>query len=250
MKQFPILFQDENLVAIDKPAGYHVHPPESGAEKVPRHKIILHQLRQQLGKFVYPLHRLDVATSGILVFALNPETARSMGMVFQSQNLEKTYWAVVRGHLPDRGEVNEPLLSDSSNEMLAAQTLFQTLKRIEIPYPVGKKFPMARYSWLQVQPKTGRFHQIRRHMNRISRPLLGDAAHGDSHHNRFFREQLQIPGLCLRAVRMKLPYPSDQVLEIEAPAHWKWQKIDSLFSTTDWGFLQNKPESSRSEERD
>jgi tRNA pseudouridine65 synthase len=233
LNKFKILYQDQNLVAIDKPAGFHVHPPETKAEKVPRHKIILHQLRDQIGERVYPLHRLDAGTSGILVFALNSETASFYGKHFQSREVQKTYWAVIRGFVPDEGEINLELAQDSTGALAPAQTLFQTLKRMEMDETVGKRNLKARYSWLKVSPQTGKFHQIRRHMNRIAHPVIGDGTHGDSHHNRFFREKLQIAGLCLRAVKIELPWlnESGKVLTIESQQTEQWRKIQKLFET-------------------
>lgn len=230
MSTFSILYQDADLVVIDKPSGFHVHPPENRAEKVPRHKIILHQLRDQIGQRVYPLHRLDAATSGVLAFALHPEAASFWGKQFQERKVEKVYWTVVRGYLPDQGEINEPLGSDSSGELLQSQTFYRTLARVEIPEKVGKRHASARYSWLEVSPKTGRYHQIRRHFGHLSHPVVGDAMHGDSHQNRFFRERLQISGLCLRAIQLKIenPYPGEP-LEFKAPTHPKWRKIADLF---------------------
>lgn len=227
MSTFSILHQDSNLVVIDKPAGFHVHRPESQAEKVPRHKIILHQLRDQIGTRVYPLHRLDVSTSGILAFALHSEAASFWAQQFQSHSVEKTYWTVVRGYLPDRGDINLPLELDSTGELAESMTSYRTLARMELPEAVGRRHQTARYSWVEVRPRTGRFHQIRRHMNRISHPVIGDATHGDSHHNRFFREKLGIAGLCLRSVGLKFPEPVP--LEILAPNHPKWRQIAGLF---------------------
>ena len=193
------------MVVIDKPAGYHVHPPETNAHKVPRKKIILHQLRDQIGQYVYPVHRLDVSTSGVLAFALNPEKAKELCSYFENQQVKKTYWACVRGHMDPLGLIDIPLESDSSDAWQEARTDFKTLKTIELPEAVGKKHSTARYSWIEVYPRTGRFHQIRRHMNRISHPVIGDAQHGDSKHNRFFREKLGISGLCLRAMSLEFP---------------------------------------------
>lgn len=227
---FRLLYQSSDLVAIDKPSGYHVHPPETKPEKVPRSKIILHQLRDQIGQKVYPLHRLDVATSGVLVFALSSEAAGFYGKLFQSQSIQKKYWAVVRGHLPPEGEITRPLELDSTGELADAITCYKTLRQIELPFAVGRKYSSARYSWLEVFPKTGKFHQIRRHMNRISHPVIGDAAHGDSKHNRFFREQLQLSGLCLRAIEIVLPSKGADQLCISSGEDGKWMKIKALFA--------------------
>lgn len=221
---FSILFQDQDYIAINKPAGFHVHPPERNGDLVPRRKIVLQQLRNQIGQKLYPVHRLDVATSGVLLMALNSQAASRLCSEFQKNRVQKTYWAIVRGYLPEAGTIDLPLESDSSNEMLPCLTEYKTLKKIELPFQVGKKYKTARYSWLEVFPKTGRFHQIRRHMNRISHPIIGDCDHGDSHHNRFFREELKISGLCLMARKLCI-----QDLELEAPISYRWKKIINLF---------------------
>ncbi len=219
------------MVVIDKPAGFHVHPPEALPEKVPREKIVLANLRAQLGKWVFPIHRLDVGTSGILAMALDAEAARLCAQQFQNQTVQKTYWAVVRGFTPLECKIDLDLESEKSDEKLSALTVYRTLQTLELSASVGKRFPTARYSWVQVHPKSGRFHQIRRHMNRISHPVIGDGTHGDSRHNKFFRDQLGIKGLCLRAVELKMELPWLQEMKaFSAPENLQWQKIEALFA--------------------
>jgi tRNA pseudouridine65 synthase len=231
MTDFPILYQDPHLVVIDKPVGYHVHPPEVKPEKVPREKIILYQLRGQVGTHVYPVHRLDVSTSGLLAFALHSEAASFYGQQFQQQQIQKKYWAVVRGFTPSSDVITLPLESENKQKQLQARTEFRTLKKIEIDAPIGNRHAIARYSWLEVSPRTGRFHQIRRHFNRISHPLIGDATHGDSRHNRFFREQLGIAGLCLRAIELQLPiYGGEGEIQLSVGLNPKWEKLEELFA--------------------
>lgn len=227
---FEILYQDEDLVAIDKPAGFHVHPPENRDARVPRTRICLSLLRAQVRRYVYPIHRLDVATSGVLLWALNPDAASALNRSFREHEARKSYQAVVRGFVEEEFSVDLPLESDSTGSPIPARTDFRLLSRLELDIAVGKKFPKARYSWIQAFPQTGRFHQIRRHLNRISRPILGDCEHGDSHHNRFFREKLGIPGLCLRAFALELPHPrTGEPLRIEAPVNDRWLEIARLF---------------------
>lgn len=231
--RFKILYQNQELVVIDKPAGFHVHPPEINAHKVPREKIVLHQLRDQIQKKLFPVHRLDAGTSGVLLFALSSESAAFLCRQFADQLVEKKYWAVVRGFLPESGvidldlETKSELNSDLNpvQKTVPALTEFKTLKRIEIPSPVGSRFSTARYSWLEVRPHSGRFHQIRRHMNRISHPVIGDAQHGDSRHNQFFRTQFGISGLCLRAMELKVT----EALIFSAGADAKWNQIETVF---------------------
>lgn len=227
--QFKIIFQDEDLVVINKPTGFHVHAPEKSPEKVPRSKIILQQLRNQVGKIVYPVHRLDVPTSGVLVFAFSSEMAGILSKQFQLPSSQKIYWAVVRGYVAPEGMIDVPLLSDSSNEMLAAVTKYKSLHRIEIPQAIGTKHTTSRYSWLEVRLETGRFHQIRRHMNRISHPVIGDAEHGDLRHNQFFRDRLMIPGLCLHCLEMSFEYKGN-LTSFKADPPAKWNKIKTFFN--------------------
>ncbi|MGE5085092.1 MAG: pseudouridine synthase [Bacillota bacterium] len=226
-----LLYTDEHFVAVDKPSGFHVHPPEDSQYKIPRSKICLYQVRDMLGQRVYPVHRLDAATSGVLLFALSSEAAGKICKLFAERSPQKTYWAVARGYTPEQGDINIPLELDSTGDLVNAHTSFIRQSTIEIPVPVGKRFPTGRYSLLEVKPHSGRYHQIRRHFNRISHPLLGDAYHGDSHHNRFFRNHLGIEGLCLKARQIEFDHPwtGERVL-IESPICDKWKKIQFLFN--------------------
>ena len=224
--KFEILHQTEDFVAINKPAGFHVHQPEDARQRVPMEIVVLQQLRNQLGRHVHPVHRLDVSTSGVMILALNKETASCMGRLFSNNEVEKTYYAIVRGHPPDAGDINEPLKSDSSGLMLEASTRAWTLGRVEFPIAVGKRHPVARYALVKAQPLTGRFHQIRRHLARMSHPVIGDASHGDSHHNRFFREHFGLHGLLLTARQLTISDPrTHEPLTIQAPWSEKWENV-------------------------
>ncbi len=227
-----ILFQDEHFVAIDKPSGFHVTPHENPQHRVSKDQVCLYVVRDLIGQWVYPVHRLDAGTSGVVLFALSSEAARRMSLIIQSKTVRKTYHAVVRGFVPDEGSIEVPLELDSTGDLVEAQTTYHTLKKIQLPVAVGKRHPFARYSFVEARPVTGRFHQIRRHFNRISHPLVGDAVHGDSHHNRFFRESLGIQGLCLKAHTLEFSHPwSGQPIKIQAGDSDKWNKIQLLFSS-------------------
>lgn len=217
------------MVAIDKPPAYHVHPPESD-RRIPRDLICLSLLRKQIGRYVYPVHRLDVATSGVLLWALNKESASLLNRAFLDRQVEKRYRAVARGFTPETFSIELPLELDSTGTPVEARTDFRKLAQVEWDIPVGKKFPRARYSYLEAYPRTGRYHQIRRHLNRVSSPIIGDTDHGDSHHNRFFREQRGIQGLCLRAFELKFRHPRDgRAISIRAPMNDRWRQIEALF---------------------
>lgn len=220
--RFSILVQDPSYVAIDKPSGFHVHQPEFPNKKVSREIVCLGLLRNQLRQYVYPVHRLDVGTSGILLFALSPESASKFGRAFSENRSRKTYYAVVRGYLrEDKARIEIPLESDSTGELYDAITDYEVVSRVELPFAVGKRHATTRYSLVKVSPITGRFHQIRRHFARLSHPIVGDCMHGDSYHNRFFREQLGVQGLMLRATALEIDEPAIQLnLNSIWPDNW------------------------------
>jgi tRNA pseudouridine65 synthase len=229
---FPLVYRDENFFAIDKPAGFFVHPPETSKYPTPKEKVCLFHLHRAFGRPVFPVHRLDAPTSGLVLFALDKHATRELSRLFQDREMEKSYRAVVRGHTPIQGTITRPLKIKGFLELNECETSFKTLAQIELPEAVGTRYSTARYSLVEVQPRTGRWHQIRRHFDQISHPLIGDIEHGDSHHNRFFRDQLRISGLCLRAERLSFTDPfRREPLTLTAPPDPKWIHISQLFQT-------------------
>lgn len=227
-----VIYQDEHFIAVNKPSGFHVHPPEDPRIRVPKEKICLYLVRDKIQQKVYPVHRLDAGTSGVLLFALSSDSAREMCTLFSERKTKKTYWAVTRGYTPENLEIQIPLELDSTGDLVEAHTSLKRLATLELPVAVGKKFPTARYSLVEVKPHTGRYHQIRRHLNRISHPLLGDAYHGDTRHNQFFRKDLKIEGLCLKALELSFVHPwTRQSVTLTAPDCEKWKKIQYLFNS-------------------
>lgn len=210
-----IIFQDDLLVAVNKPAGLLVHPSLIDKRET---RCAMKLLRDQLGRWVYPVHRLDKPTSGVLLFALNAETASSLGEHFRRQQVHKTYLAVVRGYTEPQGLVDHPLREqhDKMSDRRArrdkkpqpAVTEYRRLATVELPYRVDR-YPTGRYSLLAIHPRTGRKHQIRRHLKHIAHPLVGDTTHGKSRHNRLFRELFGSGRLLLAAVEMEFLHPRD-----------------------------------------
>lgn len=225
-----IIYQDNYFFAIDKPSGYFVHPPELSPYPVPKEKICIYVLRQLLKKDVFPVHRLDAPTSGVLLFTTSKFATQKLSHLFMERQMKKTYHAVVRGYTPAEGKIEIPLEINEGQSTVEACTSYRTLATIELPFAVGKKYPTARYSLVEVEPLTGRWHQIRRHFDRVAHPLLGDIEHGDSHHNRFFRDELKITGLCLKALSIEFVHPwTEQNIKIETPRCEKWEQIYKLF---------------------
>lgn len=231
--KFRILYQDPHLIAIDKPSGLEVHPHEDPAHRNRSSRHCLGILRRQIDQYLYPVHRLDSATSGVLIFALDSPTAREISRLFQERKVAKTYYCVTRGWCPEEETIDRPLTSESDRtQKIPALTRISLIARMEHPSAVGR-YATARYSLVRAEPATGRHHQIRRHLAGRGYPLIGDTVHGDGEHNRFFREALGIPGLLLKAQAIELPHPMrpGESLRIESRWSGKWHRVFELFGT-------------------
>lgn len=208
-----VLYRDERFVAVTKPAGVVVHRSAGVWEAA-----ALQQVRDQVGARVYPVHRLDRATHGVLVFALDAEASRRLGLAFMRGEVQKQYLAVVRGHAPQAGLIDSPLRDEDDRDSPArdAVTYFRTLSTVELPIPVGR-YATARYSSVALEPKTGRTHQLRRHLAHLRHPIVGDVRHGDGRHNRLFREHFGLHRMLLFARRLRFVHPFDErVIELSA----------------------------------
>jgi len=220
----PILFQDDVIVAVNKPSGLLVHRSE-----IDRHetRFALQLVRDQIGQRVYPVHRLDKPTSGVLLFALDSDTARRLSESFAERQACKSYIAVCRGFAPESVYVDYALKEelDKYTDKKArrdrppqeAQTHFSRLATTELDVEI-EGYPQSRYSLIECRPETGRKHQIRRHLKHLSHPIIGDAKHGRGRHNRYFKHQLGIDRLLLHASRLQITHPdSGAPLELAAP---------------------------------
>ncbi len=202
-----LLHRDERLVAVAKPSGLVVHRSALARD---RHTC-LSVLREQLGRRVWPAHRLDRGTSGVLLFALDAACARELMAAFARRQARKAYLALVRGWADDAREIDHPLGG------AAALTRVRCLARVELPCPVGR-YASARYSLVEAEPLTGREHQVRRHLRHVDHPVVGDVTWGDGRHNRFVRERFGLRRLLLHALRLELPHPFEpRLLRLRAP---------------------------------
>ncbi len=238
MRSLPILYHDDRLVAVNKPAGLLVHRSFIDRRET---EYAMQALRDQLGKRVYPLHRLDKATSGALVFALDRETARRMTLAFSQGGVSKSYLAVVRGYTDERGRIDRPLQEprDRRNDPRAAAdkparealTDYRRLAIVELPHAVGR-YATARFSLIEVKPVTGRMHQIRRHLKHIFHPVIGDTTYGDGRQNEFFRKRFHSHRLLLHAREIVFPHPATgSVIRIQAPLD---EVLACLFAELNW----------------
>lgn len=217
-----ILYKDHHYVAINKPAGLLVHRSE-----IDRHetRFALQLLRDQLGAHVYPVHRLDKPTSGVLLFALSSDAAKAMASHFERGSVDKHYVAVVRGYLHEATTIDHALTYrdddyDDRGPSVTAQhavTMVTPLATTELPFRFGR-YETMRFSLVQAQPRTGRKHQIRRHLKHISHPIIGDASYGKGDLNRWVASHLGCRRLLLAATRLQFLHPfSREDITIDAP---------------------------------
>lgn len=203
-----ILHADEHLVAIHKPAGLLVHRGWGNDEQP-----AVQRLRDQLGQFVYPVHRLDRATSGVLLFALSSEVARDMQGLFRERSVDKTYVALCRG-TQELGLVEHPLAKEKGAEKRPARSKFRLLG------------VAGRYGLYEAKPETGRVHQLRRHLKHVSHPIIGDTRYGKGQHNRLFRDEHGFHRLALHCGRLAFVHPRTSVpLSIAAPLEGSFAEL-------------------------
>jgi len=216
-----ILYQSDDLVAVNKPHGLLVHR-SSIAEDAAEFAVQL--LRNQLGQRVYPVHRLDRKTGGVLLFALNEAANAAVQGLFAAGEVEKTYLAIVRGYTPDELRIDYPLRREDG-VLQDARTDLKTLQRTEIDLPFGKH-PTSRYSLVELRPTTGRMHQLRKHMAHVLHPIIGDRPHGCNKQNRLFKEHFTMTTMLLHASQLRFRHPfTGETISIAAPVQPEFERM-------------------------
>lgn len=215
-EELNILYQDEWLVAIDKPAGYLVHPTSAPQ---PDDQVAMKVLRDQLGKQVYTIHRIDRPTSGVLLFGIDREVSQVLHKSLEMKEMRKVYWAVVNAELNrDEWESNEPLRKDPSAQLKEAHTSFKVLDTVV--HPALRDHACSALTLLEASPHTGRFHQIRRHLEAEGMPIVGDYRYGGVERCEQMGQALGIgTRMLLQAKSLELEHPvSGQHLRIDSDA--------------------------------
>lgn len=231
-----ILYKDQHFVAINKPAGLLVH-----RSPIDRHetRFAVQMLRDQIGQHVYPVHRLDKPTSGVLIFGLSDESTRRLARLFESNTVRKHYVAVVRGHIRTAMTIDHALTyrDDSYGDRnhagtmpaQAAVTDLEPLATVELPVAFGR-YASMRFTLIKASPKSGRRHQIRRHLKHISHPIIGDANYGKGDLNRFVAGNFHCSRLMLAATRLEFTHPfSNDAITIDASVEHGYQHLLNQF---------------------
>ncbi|MDQ7059612.1 MAG: tRNA pseudouridine(65) synthase TruC [Sulfurimonas sp.] len=234
--ELEILYQDKYLVAVNKPSGMLVHKSLIDAKEI---YFAMKMLSEQIGQWVYPIHRLDKPTSGVLLFALDKETAARMGEQFSQHTIEKKYIAIVRGYIEEVGFIDYALSvkldkiadKNANKDKVAqdAQTHYKRLSTVELAQAVGR-YEKTRYSLVELSPRTGRKHQLRRHMKHLSHHILGDTKYGRGEHNTMVRKYYNCHRLMLHAISLEFKHPyTDSKTKVKAPYDITWENFLVLF---------------------
>ncbi|QKJ88466.1 tRNA pseudouridine synthase C [Paramixta manurensis] len=231
-----ILYQDPWLVAVNKPAGWLVHRSWlDRKEKV----VVMQTVRDQIGQHVFTVHRLDRPTSGVLLMGLSSEVGRLLAQQFEQHQIRKTYHAVVRGWLEGAAELDYPLteeldkiadkFSSADKAPQPAISHYRSLAITEMPVAIGR-YDCARYSLVELEPKTGRKHQLRRHMAHLRHPIIGDSSHGDLRQNRGAAQHFGCNRLMLHASSLALTHPvTGEPLTLRAGLDDVWRQAMAQF---------------------
>lgn len=200
--ELEIIYQDNHLVAINKPHGLLVHRSRIANDAS---EFALQLLRDQLNQHVYPCHRIDRKTSGVLLFALDEMTNRLIQKKFADGLVKKKYLAILRGYTKDKGIIDYPLKKENG-DLQEAVTEYKTLDRTELKIPFSNQ-PTSRYSFVEAKPSTGRMHQIRKHFAHIFHPIIGDRPHGCNKQNKLFKERWDMTTMMLHAHSINFEHP-------------------------------------------
>jgi tRNA pseudouridine65 synthase len=213
---------------VNKPNNFLIHQSHYARNIV--EITLLQKLESQLGYPVYPLHRLDRKTSGIIILLKDKSRVAEFQELFSSKTIQKTYFAIVRRFSPERGEINSPVKEDDNGIYKDALTKFETLAQIELPIAVNLH-NTSRYSLIKLMPHTGRMHQLRKHMNKINHPIIGDPKYGDRFHNRMFEKEFGSTYLLLHAHQIEFIHPiSKHQMNLAADFTDTWKTLLKQFN--------------------
>jgi len=229
IESIEIVFEDDYMIAVNKPNNYIIH--QSHYARNIKETTLLEFLEQQLGYPVYPAHRLDRKTSGIIILLKDKEHVNQFQALFTANKIQKTYYAIVRGFSKDSGTIDSPVKNDDTGVYKEALTKYETINTLALDIPVHP-YDGSRYSLVKLMPETGRMHQLRKHLNKISHPIVGDYKYGDRFHNRMFETELDCIYMFLHAYSIAFKHPitnKDLLLKAAFPTDW-----EKILDNMDW----------------
>jgi tRNA pseudouridine65 synthase len=215
-----ILYEDDALVVVNKPNNILVHA--SYYARNIKEPSLIARLKELIPIKLSPVHRLDYKTSGVLILTKSAVFAASIQKQFESNTIQKTYLALMRGYCPSEGIVDTPIQNADTGKYREALTRYKTLEQTEVEIAV-QPYPQSRYSYVELSPKSGRMHQLRKHANKISHPIIGDHKYGNRHHNKMFAEELGFPNMFLHAAAIEFEHPVSKesvLIKAKKPTFW------------------------------
>ncbi|MEP6484714.1 MAG: pseudouridine synthase [Rudaea sp.] len=222
-----IVFEDAWLLAVNKPAGLLIHRSKIAAGE---NDFLLDRLRAAKGMDLFLAHRLDRATSGVVLLAKSREIAGELGRQFMDRSVTKRYLAVVRGWPEGEGVIDYALPDVRDNSpRKSAVTHWRTLATTTVPIALGK-YPEQRYALVEASPHTGRYRQIRKHFHHESHHVIGDTSHGRGDHNRLWRMHFGVHRMLLHAWKLELRHPVEgAALAFSASLDETWRRVIARF---------------------
>lgn len=224
-----IIYEDDYIICVNKPNNMVVHHAKH-SRNVSDETSLLQLLEEKFNSKFYPIHRLDRKTSGIILLTKDTKFVSEFQNLFTENNIQKTYFGIVRGHSPETKLIDTPVKGRDAKVYKDAETHLETIANIVLDIPV-KPYETSRYSLVKLTPKTGRLHQLRIHMNKISYPLIGDPKYGDKNHNIMFEEQFDCKNLFLHAYSLDFKHPfTNKTCHLQANFPSDWTKLFEKFN--------------------
>lgn len=224
-----ICYEDAYILAINKPNNMLVHHSSMAKNKTQETSVV-QALYEQYHRYYYPIHRLDRKTSGLVLFAKQKEVVATWQQLFTTNAIQKEYYGIVRGYIPESGIIDSPVKGRDAKVHKSALTTYKCLATKALPIAVPP-FDSSRYSLVALYPKTGRMHQLRVHLNKISYPLIGDPKYGDRFHNRMFANKFGYDNLFLHAKTLTFKHPvSKQIIHISSSFPNDWVQLCKEFN--------------------
>ncbi len=224
-----IIYEDDYIICVNKPNNMVVHHSKH-SRNVSDENSLLQLLEEKFNSKFYPIHRLDRKTSGIILLTKDTKFVSEFQNLFTENNIQKTYFGIVRGHSPETKLIDTPVKGRDAKVYKDAETHLETIANIVLDIPV-KPYETSRYSLVKLTPKTGRLHQLRIHMNKISYPLIGDPKYGDNNHNIMFEEQFDCKNLFLHAYSLDFKHPfTNKTYHLQANFPSDWIKLFEKFN--------------------
>lgn len=218
--EIPIVYEDSWCLVVNKPSNLLVH--HSHFARNIEEESLMEWVKSNGFPLAAAVHRLDRKTSGLVLIAKEPKNVESFQALFATEAVQKTYWALVRGKVSDVPfEIDSPVKNERGNYK-DALTVVRALDYFERDFQIPP-YPSQRYSLVEMKPKTGRYHQLRIHANKMAHPIINDPKHGNRHHNHYFEEHLGINQLFLHAKSLEFvhPFSSESIrLTVDVPDFW------------------------------